>query len=564
MICMLEELEIWRLLAGLGIFLFGMHMLEESIEKLSGRAFKRLIRTYTQTRLRAILSGTVATAVLQSSSAVALMVLAFTGAGIISLSNAMGAIIGSNLGTTFKAWIVAGMGFRMNIEALALPLIALGGLGIIFFSKSQAWTSTAKLIAGLGFLFMGLDYMKSSVDGITTTMDVAAWAHWPAIFFLLLGLVLTAITQSSSASLVIVLSGLYSGIIDLAPACAFVIGANVGTTFTVWLGSLGGGAVKKQVALSHITFNWVTAVLMFLLLNVSLALLDRFFGIYSDPVLGLAVFHTFFNVCGIILFFPLLGYLGQFTRWVFPDQADIVSRYIHHTDPAVPEAAVAAIQHEGLHLAGMVMQYNNRTVGLRYSIDFNEHMKQTAGKQLTTDALYIRIKVLKGQIFDLSHRIQQHSVPKPDAARMNHYLMGIRLLLFSAKMMKDIKHDFDDFSQREEEIFDEIIMHFRLRQERINRMLRNYFEQPPDHRKVFDAANVFLESEEREFIRYYSDKALSMKIDPASFSTLMIVNKVYTSSQRNLINGIAEMEHAEPDWAMENDEELLPESMEPM
>ena len=131
-----EAFDIWRLLAGLGIFLFGIYLMEDSIKELAGKSFKKIIRRYTETRLSAVLSGTFSTAVLQSSSAVNLMVLAFVGAGIMSLGNAMGVILGANVGTTFTAWIVAFFGFKVSIESFALPLIALGGLGLIFFSSS--------------------------------------------------------------------------------------------------------------------------------------------------------------------------------------------------------------------------------------------------------------------------------------------------------------------------------------------------------------------------------------------------------------------------------------------
>jgi len=523
---MWEALDIWRFLAGLGIFLFGMHMLEVSIERLSGRAFKSLIRSYTQTRIRAILSGTLATVVLQSSSAVALMVLAFTGAGIISLHNAMGAIVGSNLGTTFKVWLIATLGFKMSIESLALPLIALGGIGLIFFTKSPNWVALAKLIAGFGFLFMGLDYMKNAVEDVTGFIDVAAWSLWPSIYFVGMGLILTGITQSSSASLVIVLSGVYSGLIGLEPACAFVIGANIGTTITVLLGSLGGSAVKKQVALSHITFNWITGTLMFIFLPLSLNLLDGIFGVRQDPVTGLAIFHTFFNLSGVILFFPFLSLLGRFTQWVIPDKKDIISRYIHLTDPTVPEAATLAIRHEALHLAGLVLSHNNKIVNLKFSLDYNKYMLEGKTGIGKSETVYQNIKTLKGQLYDLAHQIQQYPVAKEDAQILNHMLIGIRLLIFSAKLMKDIKHDFDDFGQRDEAIFDEINMHFSVRQERINRMVRNYFEEPERQENLFNAAVVFLESEENEFVRYYSNRAIELKIEPAVFSTQLIVNKI--------------------------------------
>ncbi len=164
---MFEGFDIWKLLAGLGIFMFGMFLMEESIKKLSGRAFKRLIRVYTTGKVKSIFSGIFVTSILQSSSAVSLMVLAFVGAGIMSMENAIGVILGSNIGTTVTAWIVASIGFKVNIESFALPLIGMGGLGLIFLGRSEKYSNISKLLVGFGFLFMGLDYMKTSVEVFT-------------------------------------------------------------------------------------------------------------------------------------------------------------------------------------------------------------------------------------------------------------------------------------------------------------------------------------------------------------------------------------------------------------
>jgi len=149
-----EHLDWWKFLAGLGIFLFGMHLLEESVKSLSGKTFRRMIRLYTDGTLRAIGSGSLVTAVLQSSSAVSLMVLAFVGAGVLSMENAIGVMMGSNIGTTFTAWIVATLGLKLKIESFAFPLIGLGGVGLIFLGSYAKLLQSSKLLIGFGFLFL--------------------------------------------------------------------------------------------------------------------------------------------------------------------------------------------------------------------------------------------------------------------------------------------------------------------------------------------------------------------------------------------------------------------------
>jgi len=200
-VALLSEFEIWMFLAGLGIFLFGMHMMEESIRVLSGGAFKSLIRKYTGTRLRAIFSGIFSTAVLQSSSAVSLMVLAFVGAGIMNLVQAISVMMGTKIGTTATAWIVAVFGFEFNIDSFSLPLIGIGGLGMILLAKSPRYVNISKFLVAFGFLFMGLDYMKSSVDQFSEMIDPAVFAGYGIIVFALAGMVMTAVMQSSSATI---------------------------------------------------------------------------------------------------------------------------------------------------------------------------------------------------------------------------------------------------------------------------------------------------------------------------------------------------------------------------
>jgi phosphate:Na+ symporter len=196
----LNATNLWELLAGLGIFLFGMLLLEEAIKNLSDRTFKKIIHRYTNGRIRSVLAGTFATAILQSSSAVSLMVLAFAGAGIMSMGNAIGVILGSNIGTTLTSWIVATVGFKLNIELLSLPFIGIGGLGLIFLGKSKRGIHFSRLLVGFGFLFMGLDYMKRSFDFLSNDFDVASLPDYGAWFYVLIGFALTALSSVQFSS----------------------------------------------------------------------------------------------------------------------------------------------------------------------------------------------------------------------------------------------------------------------------------------------------------------------------------------------------------------------------
>src|SRR5210317_599126 len=188
---MSETFDIWKLIAGLGIFLIGMYMLEDAIKILSGKAFRRMIRLYTNGRFRSIGSGTLVTAILQSSSAASLMVLAFVGAGVMSMENAIGVIMGTNIGTTCTAWIVAILGFKVKIESFALPLIGIGAVLMIIFGTTSRIFQVSRLFIGFGFLFLGLDYMKVSVENFTQGFDLSHVPDYGPWLYLLVGALMT-------------------------------------------------------------------------------------------------------------------------------------------------------------------------------------------------------------------------------------------------------------------------------------------------------------------------------------------------------------------------------------
>jgi phosphate:Na+ symporter len=172
---MLQRFDIWLFLAGLGIFLFGLHYIEQALKKLAGRSFKKFLREQTHNPLKGVFGGAGITAILQSSSVVSLMVMAFVGAGILTMRSALGIIFGSNLGTTFTGWIVALIGFKFDIEGFALPMVAIGGLTVILFANRDQLYNFGRFVFGFGLLFIGLNWMKGSIEELATTFDVTVF-----------------------------------------------------------------------------------------------------------------------------------------------------------------------------------------------------------------------------------------------------------------------------------------------------------------------------------------------------------------------------------------------------
>lgn len=275
------------------------------------------MKNSTSTTFKSLTTGALATALLQSSSVVTLMTLSFVSASLISLHSGIGVILGSNVGTTVTAWIVATLGFKVQIEAFALPMIGAGGLLLIFANSHNRVSKFAKVLVGFGLLFLGLDIMKTAIESLAGMIDLAKFTNFPLIAFVGVGFVLTALIQSSSAATAIVLSALYVHILSFEQAAAMVIGTNIGTTVTAILGSIGGIPDKKRVAVAHFIFNLVTAVVAFLLLPILTHFLMYVVGLQNDLITALALFHTLFNVMGVVLLLPFISLMAKYLNRFF-------------------------------------------------------------------------------------------------------------------------------------------------------------------------------------------------------------------------------------------------------
>jgi phosphate:Na+ symporter len=541
---MLSGLDIWRLLAGLGIFLFGMYLMEESIKQLSGRTFKRMIRTYTTGKMKSVFSGFSVTAILQSSSAVSLLVLAFVGAGIMSMENAIGVILGSNIGTTVTAWIVATLGFKLKIESFALPLIGVGGLITIFLGKSEKYASVSKLLVGFGFLFMGLDYMKGSVEVYASQIDMSTIPDYGLVVYTIIGLLLTAAMQSSSASMAVILTALNAGIMSFESAGAMVIGANVGTTVTILMGSIGGNIVKKRVALSHFVFNLVTGVLAFFLLPLLIYLVKDVFNI-SDAVTGLALFHTIFNVFGVLVFLPFIGILASTLIRIYPEKHLDLTLYLNKTSFDVAEAAIPAIKDESLHLLRRVLFFNLELLEIdrKLVLSIEEGIPLKNGKSLPIMEQYEQLKLLQSEIFSFSAKAQSKELTNEESVHMNRLLHGARLSLHAAKSLKDVKHDLEDFFGSDDAFLNDQYTEFRKRMIAIYMKIDKLLVENGDKKKTKGLLKLLQQimEDDRHFVKTTSKAIAKGKVDESHISTLLIANRAFIQSSRQIIFAMREM-----------------------
>lgn len=316
------------LLGGVGLFLLGMLLLTEGLQALAGDGLRSALRRYTRTRWSAIGTGAAVTALVQSSSATTLAVIGFVGAGLLTFRQSLGIVFGANLGTTTTAWIVAGIGLKVQMNVFALPMVGLGALGRLFGRGKLVPIGTA--LAGFGLVFVGIDVLQLGMQGLTTRFDPARYANVGVLGYALLvlvGIVMTVIMQSSSAAVATTLAAIAAGSITLDHAAALVIGQNVGTTVTAVVGSLGGSAAAKRTALAHVAFNLLTAVVALLLLPLFVWLV-RSATEELDAALQLAAFHTAFNLLGLLIFAPLGEPLARFIERRVPERGEALTRHL--------------------------------------------------------------------------------------------------------------------------------------------------------------------------------------------------------------------------------------------
>ena len=536
-----ETFDIWKLLAGLGIFLFGMFLMEEAVKNLAGRSFKKFIRTSTTGRIRSIVSGASVTAILQSSSAVSLMVLAFVGAGIMAMDNAIGVILGSNIGTTVTAWIVAYFGFKIDIESFSLPLIGIGGLGLIFLGKSERYSNLSRLLVGFGFLFMGLDYMKQSVTELTETFDMASLPDYGIVVYALVGLLLTATMQSSSATIAIVLTALNAQVIGFHMAAAMVVGANVGTTTTVILGAIGGSQIKKRVALSHLTFNLISAIIGLAMLPVLVWVITLIIGSPTEnAVMGVALYHTLFNVIGVLVFVPFIGLFAKLLIKAYPDKVTQVTEYLQNASPNISDAAIAGIQNEIAHLIRETIEYNLKTLRIDVSLVLSG---QRHSEKLSLEDHYEKLNLLQAEIFSFAATMLSSEMDKEETALVNRQLHAARMALHSAKSIKDVRHNFDDFDASESSFVTQTNAEFRKRLIELYLKLSGLLGETR-HAEIaskLDKSLKHLTKEDERFVRSIAEQTSKGALQDMEISHLLLVNRAFIQSSRQLILAIKEM-----------------------
>ena len=363
-------LSILTLIGALGMFLYGMNMMSSGLQKAAGDGLRRFVASMTSNPLKGVTTGLGVTAVIQSSSATTVMVVSFVNAGILTLTQAIGVIMGANIGTTFTAWIISLFGFSADISILAVPLMAIGF--VMSLSKKGKTRDISEIIVGFSLLFLGLSFMKNSVPDLETNPEVLSFIQswgghgvWSVLLFILVGTTLTLVLQSSSATVALTLVFLNMGWIQFDMAAAMVLGENIGTTITANIAAAVGNTNAKRAALAHTVFNVFGVIWAVCFFRYFLALIQWLVGIVGlggsaqTPLYSISMLHTVFNLIntGILIWF--IPVIEKIVKTAIKDKSsgEIPEKlvYINAGLISAPELALTEASKEVVHF-GKVMQ----------------------------------------------------------------------------------------------------------------------------------------------------------------------------------------------------------------
>jgi phosphate:Na+ symporter len=343
--------------AGVAIFLFGMMALEDGFRAFSGGVLEKFLKASTGSLGRSLAFGALSTTLMQSSSLVSVLTISFLSSGLITLAAGIGIIFGSNIGTTTGAWLVAGVGLKVDIAAFALPMIVLGV--VLVFQNAKALKGAGYVLAGVGFLFLGIDYMKIGFSTFQESFDLSQFAMTGFIgvlVYALIGACATVVMQSSHATLILSITALAAGQITYENSLAIAIGANIGTTATAIIGSLSADVNGKRLALAHLFFNLTTGAIAIVFINQLAAFVENISGLMGiaedDYTLKFATFHTVFNVIGVAVMIPLIGKLTEVLMRLVKEPKRKVSEpyFLNETALEFPDTAVKILAAESVHV----------------------------------------------------------------------------------------------------------------------------------------------------------------------------------------------------------------------
>ncbi|BHH83066.1 Na/Pi cotransporter family protein [Desulforhopalus sp. 52FAK] len=536
--------------SGIAIFIVGMVFMEEGFKLFTGGTLEKILKKTTDTVVKAIISGFVSTSLVQSSSLTSIIAISFLSAELIALSQALGIIFGANIGTTTTAWIVSAFGMKIKISAYAMPMLIFGV--ILTFLQNKSAKGVGNILLGLGFIFLGIGYMKEGFETLKSGIDLAQFAMegYAGIFvYILVGAIATVIIQSSSATMAIIITAVATGQISYMNSLSLAIGANVGTTVTAILGALTSNADGKRLAVGHLIFNTITAVFAVAFIHVLSNLvnvLSGYIGIGDEDIaMKLSLFHTIFNVIGVLLVAPFISPMVTFLQKLFVSKANRRGNpiYIGIEVSKMPGPAIAALRKETEHLYDSVSHLVVQALRLhRHEVwslkEMREVMETVKGESVDVDVVYNeRIKFLYSEMLHFAVMAENHMDGK-EKFRLERLKLASRDLVEITKDLEELQKNISRYMKGNNQALQK---EYNALRERIASIVRDIdrIRQNPDDLTCLthiELSRSQVDTFDNEITRKISDLLRDDKIDVFMASSLMNDSSFTRSISRRLLD----------------------------
>ncbi len=413
--------NIQTIVAGIAIFIVGMFFMEEGFKNFAGGTMQNILRNWTNSTPKAITTGFIATTAVQSSSLLSLIIISFLSAGILTLNQAIGVVFGSNIGSTTTAWIVSLLGVKIDIAHYAMMIIVFGVASK--FVKGKTAQGIGDALLGIGFVFLGIDLMKDGFDSMKNGINLAEY-HINGILgiitYVIVGIIITIVIQSSAATMTLVIVAISSNQIAYIDGVALAIGANIGTTITAVIGAISSNADGKKLALVHFTFNVVTAIIVVILIQPMVALIDLIAPLVgiatTDLAMKLSLFHTVFNITGVLILSPFIPFFVKILEDTFidPKLKSGEPKFLNMQSIETSVTSITAIKKESEHLYHNSLEIIVHGLSLHRKDVFSEKaIKQIIAESqkpvdIDIDQMYqVTVKNLYGEIIKFSSLAQE-------------------------------------------------------------------------------------------------------------------------------------------------------------
>lgn len=591
--------DVQQIGAGVAIFLFGMLSMDEGFRSFTGGTLEKLLSVSTDRIWKSLSFGIVTTSLVQSSSLVSVITISFLSSGLLDLTQGIGIIFGANIGTTTGAWLVSAIGLKVNISAYAMPMLMVGI--VLIMQHMKTLKGLGHILTGLGFLFLGIHFMKEGFEAFRSTIDLSAYAltGWKGLWlYTLFGVAATVIMQSSHATLVLIITALAANQISYENAIALAIGANIGTTVTALIGAIGAKAAGKQLAAAHLIFNGVTAFVALFALQSLIQMVDylsNIFGIADDQyALKLSLFHTIFNVLGVVIMLPFIQLLSKgLKRLIGGDRRHQLSLPAHREDRRVedikplyiskvvmshPDTALKAIIDEITRLwdntvavVSYALYLNREDVESEVPMDLIFMNSEVHENTTDVETLYLRyIRPLNTSIIEASNRMPK-ALSKGQSEMLFELKLACRDLVSAVKDVKHLQKNVLKYHQVDNPVLQAQYLHFRMQLAMLLHNLQNILNIPVEEEALLAFSAEQAKLQKNDIVRNGQlDQLIADGKIPSSLITSLMNDSQYCLDIGNQLIKMAQSlywshsgsEHSAMKDLILEDEEVVPVSPE--